>query len=263
MVLTPPLRWLACVLCLLALPTLVMAQPSTNFAKRLADVEALAASLAQTAAELRDQNSVLNAKVASLSLSNTGLTQQVATQAGNLTALQAALAKAVSDTQLYADSVGSTALASAKSYSDTRLQPVVDKLIHVTRSGNNVYITGANLHVRNGLGSTTAAGTNSLGNLIVGYNESRGTAANPDVRTGSHNIITGMGSNYSRAAAFMTGINNSSSGNYASVLGGTGNFATGVYAVVVGGFNNQANGNWSTILGGRDVVAGGQLQRVP
>lgn len=245
----PMFRRLIAVLCLLTLPAMVVAQPSTAFVKRLADVEMLAASLGQAVSYMQAQNQAMSA--------------QLNTQATTIAALQAALTQEAADRKTYADSAASTALAGAKTYSDTRLQPVSDKLQHVTRVGNNVYITGANLHVRNGLGGTTSRGTNSLGNLIVGYNESRGSAVNPDVRTGSHNIITGVGNNYSRAAAFMTGINNSSANDYASVLGGTGNFATGVYSVVVGGYNNQSSGSWSVILGGRDGVASGQLQHIP
>src|SRR5215471_13626168 len=53
-------------------------------------------------------------------------------------------------------------------------------------AANEVVITGANLRIVNGLGTTDT--TNGLGNLIVGYNESRTNPLfPPDVRTGSHN----------------------------------------------------------------------------
>jgi hypothetical protein len=52
-------------------------------------------------------------------------------------------------------------------------------------AASEVVITGANLRIVNGLGNT--ATTNGLGNLIVGYNESRNSPDFPDVRTGSHN----------------------------------------------------------------------------
>jgi hypothetical protein len=51
-------------------------------------------------------------------------------------------------------------------------------------AANEVVITGANLRIVNGLGTTDTA--NGLGNLIVGYNEPRGFQ--PEVRTGSHNV---------------------------------------------------------------------------
>lgn len=55
----------------------------------------------------------------------------------------------------------------------------------------------------NGLGSTGCGPEdepipdcpNGLGNLIVGYNESRGGS---DIRTGSHNVVMGQGNNFSR-----------------------------------------------------------------
>jgi hypothetical protein len=55
-------------------------------------------------------------------------------------------------------------------------------LKHFSRKGNDVTLTGANLHIVNGLGSTDCEDEqfepipdcpNGLGNLIVGYNELR------------------------------------------------------------------------------------------
>lgn len=245
---------------LLVLPLLAVAQPSTNFAKRLSDVESLVATLGQAVVDLRTQNTALATRLNALD-ANTAV--QLAARDATIAALQARLTREIADRATYADAAAAGALASAKSYSDTRLAPVSDKLQHVSRSGNNLYITGANLYVRNGLGATVNNGFNGLGNLILGYNESRGQTNNPDVRTGSHNLIVGSGANYSRNASIITGINNTSDGHLASVYGGTGNLAKGTYSVVVGGYNNQANGGWSTILGGRDRVANGQLDHLP
>jgi hypothetical protein len=77
----------------------------------------------------------------------------------------------------------------------------------------DVVITGANLRIVNGLGSTNcrdeASGTpipdcpNGLGNLIVGYNETRlPEVGPPDRRTGSPNIIVGREQNFSHSIAF-------------------------------------------------------------
>ncbi len=255
---------------LLVLPALASAQPSTAFVKRLSDVEVLAASLAQAVAALRTENAALTAQaglldstVSLLKAQSNALSVQLNTQSATIAAMQTALNKEVADRIAYADAAANTALTSAKSYSDNRLAPVSDKLTHVSRSGTNLFITGANVFVRNGAGSTTGS-SNGLGNLIVGYNESRNQgAANPDVRTGSHNLIVGTGANFSRNASIITGVNNTSNGNHASVLGGTGNFATGTFSTVVGGFNNNTVGNWSTILGGRDRTASGQLDHLP
>ena len=61
----------------------------------------------------------------------------------------------------------------------TRMEELEDKVVlleqllqHFSRDGNDIYIDGANLHVRDGSGDTDGT-VNGLGNLIVGYNESR------------------------------------------------------------------------------------------
>src|SRR5687768_2103418 len=78
-----------------------------------------------------------------------------------------------------------------------RVAALEDLLKHFSREGKEIFITGANLHIVNGLGSTDCTDEqgepipdcpNGLGNLIVGYNESRGDFG-PDVRTGSHNVV--------------------------------------------------------------------------
>src|SRR5438876_274094 len=69
---------------------------------------------------------------------------------------------------------------------ETKVAALENKTAHFSRSGNNVFITGANLHIRSGQGATNGypqdpvsmdpavTRTNGLGNLIVGYNELRG-----------------------------------------------------------------------------------------
>ena len=244
-------------MCLFAWSLPGLAQPSTNYVKRLTDLETAVAQLSQTVTDLRTSNTLLVSQVQALSA-------QANAQGATLTALQAAMVKAAADDKAYADTAATNALNSAKTYSDNRLAPLSDKLQHFSRSGNNVLITGANVYIRNGLGATVNNGFNGLGNLIVGYNEGRNQgAANPDVRTGSHNLIVGVGANYARNASIITGINNSSGNNFASVYGGTGNSANATFSSVVGGFNNVTTGGWATILGGRDRSAANQLDHLP
>jgi hypothetical protein len=75
-----------------------------------------------------------------------------------------------------------------------RMATLENKLSAMTFDGaaNEVVITGANLRIINGLGST--ATTNGLGNLIVGYNEPRDIV---NVETGSHNVVVGQRHNFS------------------------------------------------------------------
>lgn len=227
----------------------------------------------------------LQAQITGLIAENAAQAEQLKNQASLIAALQTSLNKEIGDRKTYADSVGINTLTSAKTYSDgvgnntlasakvysdgllgtaktyadNQVAPVADKLTHFSRSGNEVYITGANLNIRSGTGYTYQQ-LNGLGNLIVGYNELRGSG---NTRTGSHNVILGFNQNYSHAGALMSGAVNSSSNHFASVLGGTGNTSGGLYSVVVGGYDNQATGNWSTVLGGQGVRASSQLAHVP
>ena len=120
-----------------------------------------------------------------------------------------------------------------------------------------VVITGANLRIVNGLGSTDcrdeASGTlipdcpNGLGNLIVGYNERREGA---QVRTGSHNVVVGPGHNFSRFGGLVVGFLNEISGDFAAVCGGFANTASGALAAVSGGRANTASGVAAAVSGG-------------
>ena len=69
---------------------------------------------------------------------------------------------------------------------ENRIAAIEALLKNVTRNGNDIYVTGANLHIRNGNGGTGTT-PNGLGNLIIGYNESSsstrtGSASRPSER---------------------------------------------------------------------------------
>ena len=136
-------------------------------------------------------------------------------------------------------------------------------LAHFSREGNNIFITGANLNIVNGLGATNgnpntpesvepaSMVTNGVGNLIVGYNEG---LQQPTVRSGSHNIVVGPGHSYAWSGGLVAGFLNSVSGPYATVTGGDFNNAVGVAASVTGGSNNSA-------IGEAAIATGGSLNR--
>jgi hypothetical protein len=134
-----------------------------------------------------------------------------------------------------------------------RVAALEDLLTHFSRAGNDIFITGANLHIRNGLGSTDT--TNSLGNLIVGYNETGNTAG--DLRTGSHNVIVGRQQNFASFGGLVVGQNNRILGQFASVSGGANNTASGFAASVSGGANNTASGQRASVSGGGGNTASG------
>ena len=140
---------------------------------------------------------------------------------------------------------------------ETLLQPF-------TRVGHEVIITGANLHIVNGLGSTDCTAEpdepipdcpNGLGNLIVGYNEPREFAEN--IRTGSHNVVVGRFHNFSGVGGLVAGDFNEISGDFAVVSGGQRNTARGDRSAVSGGVSNTASGGQSSVSGGFINAAGG------
>jgi hypothetical protein len=198
------------------------------------------------------------------------------TQAGNL---QSAL-----NTEIATRQAADTALqnnlnaeAAARAAADANLQNQVTPLTTLflapngvngqpffQRAGAEITITGANLHIVNGLGATNGNPSdpylddtgviNGLGNLIIGYNELRG--ANDD-RSGSHNLVLGIEQNYRRFGGFVAGSINTISGPYASVTGGAFNTATGNVATVDGGVQNTADGIGAAVSGGTSNAASG------
>ena len=127
-----------------------------------------------------------------------------------------------------------------------------DLLLHFRRDENDIFIEGANLHIRNTDENGSTNTINGLGNLIVGYNELRGTG---DDRNGSHNVVIGTKHNYSAYGGLVVGQNNEISGNYASVSGGHDSIASGTWSSVSGGSYNQASRANSSVSGGRDNTA--------
>lgn len=132
---------------------------------------------------------------------------------------------------------------------DARLTAVEEKLQNVSLSADagDLTFSGVNIHINSGSGATYST-VNSLGNLIVGYNEERGT---DDDRSGSHNVIVGIKHNYSSYGGLVAGYQNTLSGRYASVSGGRENVAGSESASVSGGYRNEALGVRSSISGGR------------
>jgi hypothetical protein len=159
---------------------------------------------------------------------------------------------------------GNQGLAHRVKALEDQVKALQDTLAAVTfdATTNELVITGANLHIVNGLGTTNT--TNGLGNLIVGYNESR--EHNPDcssfqftctdVRTGSHNVVVGREHNFSSFGGLVVAQLNELSGQFASVSG-TGNTASGFYASVSGGLFNTASGPGDSVSGGRGNHASG------
>ena len=146
------------------------------------------------------------------------------------------------------------------------------KLVAVTFDAQTreLLITQANVRIVNGLGSTdcfAAEGTlpncpNGLGNLIVGYNESRVPQGGEDIRTGSHNVVVGPRHNFSRVGGLVVGASHTIDGDFAVVSGGRNNTASGLWATVSGGIENTATGDFSSVSGGYRNTASGDSAAV-
>lgn len=137
------------------------------------------------------------------------------------------------------------ALVSSLQSQINALNTLLDKF-SISEDGNEVYITGANLHVRNSSGSTDGA-VDGLGNIIIGYDETRGGG---DSKGGSHNLVLGIRNNYSSFGGIVLGHFNSISADHASVTGGEANTASALFTTVTGGFGNTASHVGSTVIGG-------------
>ncbi|MCO4771532.1 MAG: hypothetical protein KDA24_15980 [Deltaproteobacteria bacterium] len=117
-------------------------------------------------------------------------------------------------------------------------------------STKTVTLTGVNLQVRNGTGSTAGEG-DGTGNLIVGWNEQDDN----DNRDGSHNVVIGSFHAYENHSGLAVGVDHALLGDGGAVLGGEANTVAGAGSVVVGGQDNS-------IFGMSSVVAGGAEQEI-
>ena len=138
------------------------------------------------------------------------------------------------------------------------LEETVSRLVAllegVSREGNNIMLSRVNVRIVNGTGSTDGE-VNGLGNLIVGYNE-RGDG------NGSHNMVIGMGHNYSSYGGLVAGNTNTISAPFATVTGGYSNRASDTHASVGGGVNNEASGSGASVGGGYSNRASGELSTI-
>jgi cell division protein FtsB len=184
-------------------------------------------SLEARVAALESENTVLKSRVATLESEN-------ATQAQQITALQSA------DTAL-----------------GNRITPLETKTASLSVSGTDFIISGMNVQIVDGTGSTESA--SGLGNLTIGYNALRDPyfAFNLDFRTGSHNLILGDLNNYSSYGGLVAGRRNTIGAPYASVSGGNSNTASGQFASISGGYLNTANGQQASVSGGYSNTANG------
>jgi hypothetical protein len=150
-----------------------------------------------------------------------------------------------------------------------------NKLQFVTVVGTEMYVTGANLNIRDGSGATSgtfgapyAANPTGLGNLIIGYNENGLSPCSACIgqpvrqRTGSHNLILGADNGYSSIGGIVVGFANSVSSPYAAITGGAYNAASGMFSAISGGENNVVSEEAASVSGGLGNTANGRYSAV-
>ena len=129
-------------------------------------------------------------------------------------------------------------------YHGPRASVVSEKGKFLSRVGNTIFVTGANLQVRHSTNPTAAV--NGVGNVILGYNE----VMDAEFRGGSNNRIIGPGHEWKASSNLIAGYQNSAYGNYNAVLSGMGNTAWYDQNVIVTGTQNRTLGNRGFILSG-------------
>lgn len=127
--------------------------------------------------------------------------------------------------------------------------------VSVIDSTNTVMVSGANFQVTNGLGAAPNSwlgqtGTNGLGNLIIGYNEETGYAEEY-VRTGSHNLVIGVGHSYMGYGNIIGGMRNVVNGQYSACISREAEMTWGNVNVLLGGIGStMLNTSHSVMIGG-------------
>ncbi len=143
--------------------------------------------------------------------------------------------------------------------------------------GPLVLLAGVNLQVVNGMGSTDTL--NSLGNVIVGYDETapEGSAPACDdwdwespspafpcvaAKIGSHNLVTGSYNTYTQYGGLVAGTLNTVSSVYSTVSGGARNKVSAAYSSIGGGSLNRTDGKFASVSGGTLNQGGGKFASV-
>jgi hypothetical protein len=159
---------------------------------------------------------------------------------------------------------GRQAMADSRDAITCRIEALEQKTMFLSadRVAKSTTFSGCNVYINDGGGTTSTIVTNhagqGLGNLIIGYNETRfAYNGSPDVRTGSHNLIVGAYNSYSSFGGLLAGTFDTLSGSYACITGGQGNTASGTFASVSGGQENVASNTFASISGGGGNSASG------
>ena len=235
--------------------------------QRLKALESKVVTLQSTVVTLQSRVSDLDLKVAQQTAVNNMQVNEISSLKGTVQKHQSDNVAQSSQIAALADNLRQMqATVLELQHQGSEITALTNKLAHVSRVGNDLFITGANLHIVNGLGATNGdpnrtgtSHTNGVGNLIVGYNEHRGQG---DTRSGSHNLVVGSYQNFSSYGGFVAGVSNDITGPFTSVVGGEFNKASGRHASVSGGKSNAATGESASVSGGQSNIASGRYASV-
>lgn len=204
---------------------------------RIAALETAVAALLTRVTDLETENAALRADTTAIQTTNANQDTSITANASD-----------IADAQVDLSDLYSLNLNTRVTAVENNTVLALDGTLTAGTDGNGypaAFLTGFNLHIRNGENDTRTV--NGTGNLIIGYNELRGSG---DDRTGSHNLVVGRGHSYSSYGGQVIGSWNTISGAHASVSAGTYNQATGPNSSVSGGRGNRASSSASSVSGG-------------
>jgi hypothetical protein len=259
-----------------SVPNTFQAGQTASAAEVNANFDALVQAVDDLQAQLDAQSAAISALQQDLTAAETEIDAQSSTIAGleqDLAAAELEIAALQSNSVLALDGL-LTREVDANGYDTARFNRV-------------------NVQITNGMGATNgdpgaASPTdpgmvNGLGNLIVGYNEGVGSApefcSDPthdnqvdcendgdiwgaNQRSGSHNLVIGVGHGYTTHGGLIAGLANGVNGAWSSASGGGANFASGLVSSVSGGTMNAATSNFSSVSGGDSNEASGTSSNV-
>jgi hypothetical protein len=107
---------------------------------------------------------------------------------------------------------------------EERLAGVEKKVqcISPNSTASDLSFVGCDVHVEIGDSSGDTLSTNGKGNLVIGFNEVAGCGGGPGQcdRSGSHNLVLGIGNAYSASGGIVSGSDNTIDGDLAVLIGG-------------------------------------------
>jgi hypothetical protein len=81
--------------------------------------------------------------------------------------------------------------------------------VSANSTAGDLFFVGCDVHVENGDSSGETLSANGKGNLVIGFNEEADCGgAGQCKRTGSHNLVVGIGNAYSASGGIVSGSDN-------------------------------------------------------